>query len=36
MNDDGIVCNSKGEPFTIVHQYDRYEPWKEILLKKYA
>ena len=36
MNEDGLVCNSQGEPFAIVHQYDRYEPWKEILLKKYA
>lgn len=32
---DGLVCNSDGEPYAIVHQYDRYEPWKQTLLKKY-
>ena len=33
---DDQVCNSKGEPYAIVHQYDRFIPWKEVLLKKYA
>lgn len=31
-----LICNADGYPYTIVHQYDRYAPWKEILLKKYA
>jgi hypothetical protein len=30
------VCNAKGEPYAIVHQYDRYQPWKEILTNKFA
>jgi hypothetical protein len=33
---DEKVCNSQGQPYAIVHQYDRYTPWKEILLKKYS
>jgi len=32
---DGKVCTPSGEPYTIVHQYNRYEPWKQTLLKKY-
>lgn len=30
------VCNAAGEPYAIVHQYDRYQPWKEILTNKFA
>lgn len=33
---DGMVCTSQGEPFYIVHQYDRIPEWKNILLEKYA
>jgi hypothetical protein len=33
---DDQVCNAKGEPYAIVHQYDRYQPWKEILTNKFA
>lgn len=33
---DGKVCNAAGEPYAIVHQYDRYQPWKEILTNQYA
>jgi len=33
---DDQVCNEKGEPYAIVHQYDRFLPWKDALLKKYA
>jgi hypothetical protein len=33
---DGLVCTSKGEPFYLVHQYDRVPEWKEIIEKKYA
>lgn len=29
---DGKVCNELGVPYAIVHQYDRYQPWKEVLL----
>jgi hypothetical protein len=32
---DDQVCNAAGEPYAIVHQYDRYQPWKEILTQKY-
>jgi len=31
---DNTVCTSKGEPFALVHQYDR-TPWKEMIEKKY-
>ena len=34
MKDD-IVYADNGKPFAIVHQYDRFQPWKEILLKKF-
>lgn len=26
---NGKVVNEKGQPYAIVHQYDRYQPWKE-------
>lgn len=32
---DGVVCTSKGVPFSIVHQYDRVPEWREIIEKKY-
>lgn len=35
MKDD-IVYAENGKPYAIVHQYDRFQPWKEIILKKYA
>ena len=31
---NGQVCTPSGEPYAIVHQYDRYQPWKEELLGK--
>jgi hypothetical protein len=31
---DGKVCTPSGKPYAIVHQYDRYQPWKEELLEK--
>lgn len=33
---NGQVISSNSKPYVIVHQYDRYQPWKEILLEKYA
>lgn len=33
---DGLVCNSQGEPFSIVHQYDRVPEWKDIIMERYA
>lgn len=32
---DGIVCTSTGEPYYIVHQYDRVPQWKNQVLEKY-
>ena len=29
---NGLVIADNGKPFTIIHQYDRYQPWKEKLL----
>lgn len=31
---DGKVCTPNGIPYAIVHQYDRYQPWKESLLNE--
>lgn len=31
---NGQVCTPAGEPYYIVHQYDRYQPWKEELVKE--
>lgn len=28
---DGIVSTPNGEPYAIVHQYDRYAPWKTMI-----
>lgn len=33
--DDGVVYNSEGTPFVIVHQYDRVPEWMEYYMKKY-
>jgi len=33
---DNLVCTSIGEPFYLVHQYDRVAPWKNIIEEKYA
>ena len=32
---DGKVCTSTGEPFYIIHQYDRIPEWKQTLLEQY-
>ena len=31
----GLIVNSNGIPFYIVHQYDRVPEWNEYILKKY-
>jgi hypothetical protein len=36
MNDTGLVVNSEGKPFVIVHQYDRVPEWMEYFSKKYG
>lgn len=33
---DGLICNSDGEPFVIVHQYDRVPEWMEYFSKKFG
>lgn len=33
---DGLVCTSTGEPFFIVHQYDRIPEWRDIIMERYA
>ena len=33
---DGIVYASNGEPFCIVHQYDRVPEWKEFVMNKFG
>jgi hypothetical protein len=32
---DNMVCTSTGQPFALVHQYDRVPEWKKIIEKKY-
>jgi protein YibB len=34
MREDGLIYADNGKPFSIVHQYDRYQPWKEHILGK--
>ena len=34
--EDGVVKTSFGEPFCIVHQYDRVPEWKKFVEKKYG
>jgi hypothetical protein len=36
MSEDGLIRNSKGVPFIIVHQYDRVPEWMEYFSKKYG
>ena len=33
--DDGFICNSKGEKYCIVHQYDRTLEWTKNIMEKY-
>ena len=33
---DGLVLTCDGEPFTIVHQYDRVPEWKKFINEKYG
>lgn len=33
---DGLMCNAEGEPFYIVHQYDRVPEFMEFYSKKYG
>jgi hypothetical protein len=35
INEDGLVCNSKGRPFVIVHQYDRTTEWTDKITARY-
>jgi hypothetical protein len=35
MKEDGLIYADNGKPFAIVHQYDRYQPWKDSITKKY-
>lgn len=35
LNEDGIVVNSDGHKFCIVHQYDRTHEWKDKIMKRY-
>ena len=32
---DGVVYNNSGNPFSIVHQYDRVPEWKKYIQEKY-
>jgi hypothetical protein len=32
---NGVICTSKGIPFTIVHQYDRIPELNEYIFNKY-
>ena len=36
MKDDGLIYAENGKPYAIVHQYDRFHPWKELLLNKFS
>ncbi len=32
---EDLIYAENGKPYSIVHQYNRYEPWNELILKKY-
>jgi hypothetical protein len=32
---DGLVCNALGQPYVIVHQYDRVPGWRDQIKSKY-
>ena len=32
--ENGLIVNAKKQPYVIVHQYDRFQPWKEALVGK--
>ena len=36
MDPSNTICTPKSEPYAIIHQYDRFQPWKEMILDKYA
>jgi len=36
MSEEGLIVNSNGVPFVIVHQYDRDPKWMEYFSKKYG
>jgi hypothetical protein len=36
MSEEGLIVNSDGKPFVIVHQYDRVPEWMEYFSKKYG
>ena len=36
MSEDGLIKNSDGVPFVIVHQYDRVPEWMEYFSNKYG
>lgn len=36
MTEDGLIVNTDGVPFVIVHQYDRVPKWMEYFSKKYG
>ena len=36
VDENYIVKNQKGEPFCLVHQYDRIPAFKEFIYKKYS
>jgi protein YibB len=33
MDPSNTICTPKGEAYSIIHQYDRFQPWKEKILK---
>jgi len=35
ITEDGLVCDSKGQPFVIVHQYDRTTAWTDKIAARY-
>lgn len=36
LREDGLIYAENGKPYSIVHQYDRYQPWKDVILDKFS
>ncbi len=36
LREDGLIYAENGKPYSVVHQYDRYQPWKDAILDKFS
>jgi hypothetical protein len=36
LREDGLIYAENGKPYSVVHQYDRFQPWKDVILDKFS